>query len=87
MTEFEKPTATSEVKRPEYVPDRATLIEHIREVGKRIIADADRIAPQPSVCRCITISATIAPATEVTCVDYSISEYADPRVRKVGDEA
>jgi hypothetical protein len=75
---------TSHVEKPRYIPDSDTLSKHMVAIGKRIIKDAENgIAPSPTCCRSITITANIAPETSVTTIEYHVEEYADPRVPAV----
>lgn len=70
----------TQVKRESLFLTRDDLIEHIREVGKAIINDAEHIAPTPLMCSGIEITAHICPSTEATEVEYHITRYADPRL-------
>ena len=58
------------------------LAEHIRCVGKAIIDDAQNVAHQCTLVRCINITATVSPGKEITTVRYEIERYADPRITK-----
>lgn len=61
---------------------RDDLIAHIKEVGQRIIDDAEGIAPDPNGTSFMEIRATIAPESEVTQIEYKIVRYADPRIKR-----
>lgn len=70
----------TQVKRESLFLTREVLIEHIKEVGKAIINDAERITPCPKYCSGIEITAHIYPVAETTEVEYRITRYADPRI-------
>lgn len=57
------------------------LVEHIKCVGKQIIADADKMADLCYASKSISISATINPDDEATTLFYETEKYADPRIK------
>lgn len=58
------------------------LAAHLKEVGQRIIYDAESISVSPENIRGIKITAEICPCEEATSVYYEIQKYADPRIKK-----
>jgi len=71
--------ATSDVKRNAAL-SRDDLIAHLKNVGQRIIDDAERLNIDPKRTCSIEITATIEPLNSVTHVEYYIDQIADPRV-------
>ncbi len=73
--------AKAEVKRKEYLTSRETITAHIKEIGRRIIADAENLAFEPSKCSAISITAEISPGNKVTEIQYTYKAtmIADPR--------
>jgi len=75
----------SEVER-EVAMSREQLKEHLTEIGKMIIRDADSIALPSIRVRSIKITADIEPGEQATTVNYSITRFADPRCPEREDE-
>ena len=60
--------------------DDEELREHLKEVGRRIIADADTLQIPANGTTKISMIATVAAASEITRVKYFIERLADPRI-------
>lgn len=71
--------AKAEVKRNEYLTSRETIAAHIKEIGTRIICDAENLAFEPSKCSSISITAEISPGNKITEIQYKATMIADPR--------
>ena len=71
---------STEVKRKEYLT-KVDIKEHIKEVGKQIIEDADKITIDAVNTKSIIICAEIAPGMQATEIEWSITRYADPRIK------
>ena len=56
--------------------------EHVRAVGRSIIADADKLNIEPQGTIRVEICVKIEPSIEVTTIDWTIERIADPRVAK-----
>ena len=67
---------TTEVPRPKSLP-RDDLTLHLKAIGQAIINDANALAGVGNASR-ISITAVIAPLTEVTKVRYTIERIAEP---------
>ncbi len=60
---------------------RQELIEQVKAIGRRIIGDAENIAPDTKFTAAITITAEMAPGKNTT-VTYNIIRYADWRIEQ-----
>lgn len=58
------------------------LINHFRCVGDAIKEDAEILSIGAQNIRSVSIEAVIAPAKEITYVEYTIERCADPRLAK-----
>lgn len=81
MEIFEVEEKRESVKREPYLRNEM-LAEHIKEVGRRIIDDAEAISSGSEIIFGIKIIASINPGEEVTSVCYETQKYADPRINR-----
>ena len=58
------------------------LAEHLKEIGKAIIADAENLAVDTHNLFRVHIEADVAPNDEVTSLSYRLDRYADPRIHR-----
>lgn len=79
MKIFEVEEKRSSVER-EYLMNSEIVAAHIKEIGRRIIDDAEAISSGSENTYRIKITASICPYEEVTSVCYEIQKYADPRI-------
>ena len=68
------------IERHEIMNDE-DIREHLREIGRRIIADSDTLQIPAKGTTKITMIATAAAGHEVTNVKYIIEGQADPRIQ------
>ena len=81
MKVFEVQEERSSVERG-FLLTSEMLAAHLKEVGQRIIDDAEAISGGPENIRRIKITAEICPCEETTSVYYEIQKYADPRIKR-----
>lgn len=81
MNVFEVQEERSSVKR-EFLLTSEMLSAHLKEVGQRIIDDAEGFSIGPENIHGIKITARIRPGEEATSVCYEIQKYADSRIKK-----
>lgn len=81
MEIFEVEEKRGSVKSEPYLRNEM-LAEHIKEVGRRIIDDAEAISSGPEIISGIKITASVIPGEEITSVEYEIRKYADPRINR-----
>lgn len=77
---------TSRVERDYFMRTAEEVSKHIKAVGEAIVADADDIRLLPDNIYSITITAEIAPCTNITYVRYEIERRADPRIPERGNK-
>ena len=68
------------IERHEIMNDE-DIKEHLREIGRRIIADSDTLQIPAKGTTKITMIATVAAGNEVTNIKYIIERQADPRIQ------
>ena len=76
----------TEVKRQRYFATSDDVADHMKNVGRAIINDADTIKLQPDKVSGVDILVIIDPDTEVTNIHYSIRRRADPRIKQEAKE-
>ena len=79
MTGYDK--ITEAIPKPREMTVKA-IAEHLKEIGKAIIADAENLAVDTHNLFMVHIKADVAPNDEVTSLSYRLDRYADPRIRK-----
>lgn len=79
MTGYDK--ITEAIPKPREMTVEA-LAEHLKEIGKAIIADAENLAVDTHNLFRVHIEADVAPDDEVTSLSYRLDRYADPRIHR-----
>ena len=78
MTGYDK--ITESIPKPREMTVEA-LAEHLKEIGKAIISDAEHLAVDTHNLFRVHIEADVAPNDEVMSLSYRLDRYADPRIR------
>ena len=55
------------------------FVEHLKQIGKAIIEDAEHLTVDTQNLRLVRVEAEIAPCEQVTTIKYTLERIADPR--------